>query len=152
MKALLLTIFQVKFLKSKAGHLQLLTCDSGICTLWLMKDTGDLVTSFCVTPDKPSKFTSFYHVPQDPCQMFTTEWEEDTKSSWLSRYSVHSETNKMKRELHFPILLPAVKAYLLGAGQKFAVIMCSISRKDFHVIDIPRKTVVATIVTPDFCM
>uniref|UniRef100_A0A0B6ZCR5 Uncharacterized protein n=2 Tax=Arion vulgaris TaxID=1028688 RepID=A0A0B6ZCR5_9EUPU len=30
--------------------------------------------------------------------------------------------------------------------------MCSISRKDFHVIDIPRKVVVATIVTPDFCM
>ncbi|CAG5118145.1 unnamed protein product [Candidula unifasciata] len=145
-------VFAVKFLPSDEDNLKFLTCDSTLCSLWLVRRTGEVVSSFRIQSDRPSLFASFYHMPQDPFQMFTCLWEEHRKVSWLSKYTIQHKKCVMERVLHFQISMETVKAYLLGAGLKFAVIMCSISRKDFHVIDIPRKTVVATIVTPDFCM
>lgn len=141
----------MKFLPSDTENLKFLTCDSTLCSLWLVKQTGDIINSYRIESDRPSKFASFYHMPQDPFQMFTCQWEEHRKVSWLSKYAIQPERCAMERVLHFQISMENVKAYLLGAGLKFAVIMCSVSRKDFHVIDIPRKMVVATIVTPSVC-
>ena len=72
------------------------------------------------------------------------------KSSVFCQYRVDYELSQIHRVKSFKIWLDCIKAHLLGAGTRFAVIMCSISRKDFHVLDIQKEKVVATIATPDF--
>ncbi|GFO35747.1 F-box/WD repeat-containing protein 2 [Plakobranchus ocellatus] len=145
-------VFQVKFLPSATEFLTFITCDSNLCNLWQTNFNGDVLASHHMNSDGSSKFTSFYHLPEDPYQMFACQWEEWSKSSWLSKYEIQHTKCSIERDFHVQIPMDTIKAYILGAGRKFSVIMCSISRKDFHVIDLDTMTVVSKITTPDFCM
>ncbi|GFR89050.1 F-box/WD repeat-containing protein 2 [Elysia marginata] len=145
-------VFQVKFLHSSTDVLSFLTCDSSLCNLWQTNLDGDVIASHHVNSDGSSKFTSFFHFQEDTQVMFACQWEEWSKSSWISKYEVHHTKCSIEKNFHVQIPLEAVKAYILGAGQRFAVIMCSISRKDFHVFDLQTKNIVSRITTPDFCM
>ena len=147
-----LFIFQVKFLPSAPDVLNFLTCDSNLCNLWQTNYDGDVLASHHVNSDGSSKYTSFFHISENPSVMFACQWEEWSKSSWLSKYEIQRTKCSIEKDFHVQIPLEAIKAYILGAGQKFAIIMCSISRKDFHVIDLETKLVVSRIATPDFCM
>jgi len=78
------------------------------------------------------------------------QWTEMAKASVFVQYSVDLELGQLQRVKSFRIWLDAIKAHLLGAGRRFAVIMCAISRRNFHILDIQKESVIATIVTPDF--
>ncbi|RUS84148.1 hypothetical protein EGW08_008076, partial [Elysia chlorotica] len=145
-------VFQVKFLLSTPDVIHFLTCDANLCNLWKTNFNGDVISSCHVNSDGSSKFTSFVHLQQDPFVMYACQWEEWSKSSWLSKYEIQHQKCSVEKDFHVQIPIEALKAYILGAGQRFAVIMCSISRKDFHVIDLQTKLVVSKIITPDFCM
>ena len=141
---------QVKFLSRSGDELLFVTCDSNVCCMWRTNQYGHIRSSSHVTADSSTKFTSFYHVPENPTQLFACQWTESNKSSTFCEYKVTQAHCQIQKSKSFTIDLENIKAFLLGAGKKFAVIMCSISRKDFHVIDIPRQAVIATIKTPDF--
>ncbi|CAL1525967.1 unnamed protein product [Lymnaea stagnalis] len=146
-------VFHVKFLPNFNDDLHFLTCDSLLVNIQLVTVNGDIKASYHIHLfETCSRFTSFYHSKHDPYQLYICQWTEEKKSSHLSCYKIRPKLNVAEKDFHFQIPLSSLKAYLLGAGQKFAVIMCSISRKDFHVVDIIRRSVVATITTPDFCM
>ncbi|XP_035824728.1 F-box/WD repeat-containing protein 2 isoform X2 [Aplysia californica] len=143
-------VFQVKFLPKESDDLQFITCDSNVCCLWRTNADGRVLSSNHVTADNTAKFTSFYHMLENPRHVYACQWTEANKSSALCEYEVVPKVTKIQKVMSFMINLDNIKAFLLGAGSRFAVIMCSISRKDFHILDIPKQTVVATIATPDF--
>ncbi|KAH9491900.1 hypothetical protein Btru_029011 [Bulinus truncatus] len=145
-------VFHVKFLPCNNDHLLLFTCDSLQAVVWHVDLEGASLSSCRISAFQGSRFTSFYHYPQDPFVVFACQWTEEQKTSSLSEHIIRPGLLVIETVSHFSIPQDAVKAFLLGAGKKFAVIMCSISRKDFHIIDIQQRIVVATILTPDFCM
>ncbi|XP_059152923.1 F-box/WD repeat-containing protein 2-like [Physella acuta] len=146
-------VFHVKFLASPAGVLQFFTGDSLQANVWHMPASGAiLVASYQIKADDGSRFISYYHLKQDPYQIFICHWKEAEKKSFFSKYTICPDKCEISLGIFFQISPETIKAYLLGAGTKFAVIMCSISRKDFYVVDIPKRSIITTIVTPDFCM
>uniref|UniRef100_A0A2C9LXG6 F-box domain-containing protein n=1 Tax=Biomphalaria glabrata TaxID=6526 RepID=A0A2C9LXG6_BIOGL len=143
-------VFQVKFLPSTDDKLQFLTCDSLLAVVWHTDTSGNVLGSYHVRVSPDSRFTSFYHCHNDTFVIFCCQWAEEEKMSALCRYTIRPESKIIEKDFQFVIPQYAIKAYVLGAGEKFAVIMCSISRKDFYVIDIQQRTIVSTIFTPDF--
>lgn len=145
-------VFHVKFLSSLAGVIQFFTGDSLQANVWHMHASGGILASYQIKADDGSRLISYYHLKQNPYQIFICHWKEVEKKSFFSKYTICSERCEISLEIFFEISLETIKAYLLGAGKKFAVLMCSISRKDFHILDIPKRSIITTIVTPDFCM
>jgi len=150
----------VKFLTiTNIDDLLFLTCDLNVCALWSLKSYSNIELRHFERKSAneeshvlPCEFTSVYYTPKYANKFWTSTWIKSSKSSTLDEWEL--DMKQMDFRLRSTIEIKSkfpIKASILGAGSRFAVVTCAIARENILLIDTAHQHVVASIWIPDVC-
>ena len=138
----------MKFLVNENdSELVFLTFDSSVCAMWSFKANSDI--EFKHIEKNSAEFTSAYYTAGHATIFWTCSWNRHRTISTLDKWDLnmnqkHFTLNKsFNIQSRFPI-----KACILGAGLRFAVVICACNHENLHIIDTVNHNTIASLPVP----